>query len=223
MTSKRYDSLVRLLLVGETGVGKTCLLCRFSNDEFMDSHISTIGIDFKMKTLCLDGQTVKVQIWDTAGQERFEAITKQFYRRAQGIMLVYDICNRRSFEALPKWLSYIHECCKNSVMLVLIGNKSDQQDKRQVPYLEAQKFADENNIEFFEASAKMKNNLEKPFLDICRNILKNSQPKEEHEKENTSITIEKTVEPNTAGNSSEGLNKELVPQQGSGWGCCVIS
>ncbi|XP_052271933.1 ras-related protein Rab-15-like [Dreissena polymorpha] len=95
MISKRYDHLLRLFLVGETGVGKTCLLCRFSSDDFNSSHISTIGIDFKTKMIDIDGQTVKVQVWDTAGQERFGAITKQFYRRAQGILLVFDVSSRK--------------------------------------------------------------------------------------------------------------------------------
>ncbi|XP_060560786.1 ras-related protein Rab-15-like [Ruditapes philippinarum] len=166
MISKRYDHLLRLLLVGETGVGKTCLLCRFATDDFMESHISTIGIDFKMKTIDLDGKVVKVQIWDTAGQERFEAITKQFYRRAQGILLVFDICNRKSYEAIPKWLENVRQFCKENVVVTLIGNKSDRVDVRQVTVLEAQTFADENNINFFEVSAKHKNNVEKPFRDI---------------------------------------------------------
>ncbi|KAJ8308098.1 hypothetical protein KUTeg_012972 [Tegillarca granosa] len=137
--SKRYDLLLRLLLVGETGVGKTCLLCRYANDEFIDSHISTIGIDFKMKTLDINHKKVKIQIWDTAGQERFESITKQFYRRAQGIMLVYDISSRRSYDAIPKWLSYIQQFASDNVVIMLLGNKKDRTGRREISFEEASK------------------------------------------------------------------------------------
>ncbi|KAL5008544.1 hypothetical protein ScPMuIL_014125 [Solemya velum] len=168
---RQYDNLLRLLLVGDTGVGKTCLLCRYVTDEFVESHISTIGIDFKMKMLEVDGKKIKIQIWDTAGQERFEAITKQFFRRAQGIMLVYDICNRRSYEQLPRWLNQIQEMASENTVVMMIGNKTDKQYMRQVPYLEAQEFADKYNLNFYETSAKQKNNLDRPFKDMCKEIL----------------------------------------------------
>ncbi|CAG2204471.1 RAB15 [Mytilus edulis] len=135
--SKRYDLLLRLLLVGETGVGKTCLLCKYINQDFISAHISTIGIDFKMKTLQINDRVVKVQIWDTAGQERFESITKQFYRRAQGVLLVYDMSSRSSFEAIPKWLAHVEQFCKEDVSVMLLGNKCDREDRRQVTTKEA--------------------------------------------------------------------------------------
>uniref|UniRef100_A0A8P4KAE5 small monomeric GTPase n=1 Tax=Dicentrarchus labrax TaxID=13489 RepID=A0A8P4KAE5_DICLA len=107
--AKQYDVLFRLLLLGDSGVGKTCLLCRFTDNEFHPSHISTIGVDFKMKTLVIDGIKVRIQIWDTAGQERYQTITKQYYRRAQGIFLVYDITSERSFQHIMKWASDVDE------------------------------------------------------------------------------------------------------------------
>uniref|UniRef100_A0A671M6J5 small monomeric GTPase n=1 Tax=Sinocyclocheilus anshuiensis TaxID=1608454 RepID=A0A671M6J5_9TELE len=107
--AKQYDVLFRLLLLGDSGVGKTCLLCRFTDNEFHPSHISTIGVDFKMKTLEIDGIKVRIQIWDTAGQERYQTITKQYYRRAQGIFLVYDITSERSFQHIMKWASDVDE------------------------------------------------------------------------------------------------------------------
>lgn len=226
MISKRYDHLLRLLLIGETGVGKTCLLCRFATDDFVESHISTIGIDFKMKTMDLDGQVVKVQIWDTAGQERFEAITKQFYRRAQGILLVFDICSRKSYEAIPKWLQHVKQFCKENVVVTLIGNKSDKVDVRQVPFIEAQTFADENNINFFEVSARNRNNIEKPFRDMCRDILTVVEKEGEPEKENTSILIDTPVQTDTQNASqTDSQSQETsgpVSENTGNW-CCSIS
>ncbi|CAM9485139.1 unnamed protein product, partial [Bubo scandiacus] len=107
--AKQYDVLFRLLLLGDSGVGKTCLLCRFTDNQFHPAHISTIGVDFKMKTIEVDGIKVRIQIWDTAGQERYQTITKQYYRRAQGIFLVYDISSERSYQHIVKWASDVDE------------------------------------------------------------------------------------------------------------------
>ncbi|XP_062432237.1 ras-related protein Rab-15 isoform X2 [Rhea pennata] len=110
--AKQYDVLFRLLLLGDSGVGKTCLLCRFTDNEFHPAHISTIGVDFKMKTIEVDGIKVRIQIWDTAGQERYQTITKQYYRRAQGIFLVYDISSERSYQHIMKWASDVDELAR---------------------------------------------------------------------------------------------------------------
>uniref|UniRef100_A0AAY5L752 small monomeric GTPase n=1 Tax=Esox lucius TaxID=8010 RepID=A0AAY5L752_ESOLU len=118
--AKQYDVLFRLLLLGDSGVGKTCLLCRFTDNEFHPSHISTIGVDFKMKTLEIDGIKVRIQIWDTAGQERYQTITKQYYRRAQGMFLVYDITSERSFQHIMKWASDVDEVRWKYLFMTLI-------------------------------------------------------------------------------------------------------
>eukprot|EP00075_Anas_platyrhynchos_P025585 XP_027314838.1 ras-related protein Rab-15 [Anas platyrhynchos] len=130
--AKQYDVLFRLLLLGDSGVGKTCLLCRFTDNEFHPAHISTIGVDFKMKTIEVDGIKVRIQIWDTAGQERYQTITKQYYRRAQGIFLVYDIGSERSYQHIVKWASDVDEYAPDGVQKILIGNKADEEHKRQV-------------------------------------------------------------------------------------------
>ncbi|XP_042692679.1 ras-related protein Rab-15 isoform X2 [Centrocercus urophasianus] len=130
--AKQYDVLFRLLLLGDSGVGKTCLLCRFTDSEFHPAHISTIGVDFKMKTIEVDGIKVRIQIWDTAGQERYQTITKQYYRRAQGIFLVYDISSERSYQHIVKWASDVDEYAPDGVQKILIGNKADEEHKRQV-------------------------------------------------------------------------------------------
>ncbi|XP_067895578.1 ras-related protein Rab-15 isoform X2 [Heterodontus francisci] len=151
--AKQYDVLFRLLLIGDSGVGKTCLLCRFTDNQFHASHISTIGVDFKMKTIDVDGIKVRIQIWDTAGQERYQTITKQYYRRAQGIFLVYDITSERSFQHIMKWASDVDEYAPEGVQKILIANKADEQQKRQVGAEQGQKLAKEYGMDFFETSA----------------------------------------------------------------------
>uniref|UniRef100_A0A669BUP8 Ras-related protein Rab-15 n=1 Tax=Oreochromis niloticus TaxID=8128 RepID=A0A669BUP8_ORENI len=157
--AKQYDVLFRLLLLGDSGVGKTCLLCRFTDNEFHPSHISTIGVDFKMKTLLIDGIKVRIQIWDTAGQERYQTITKQYYRRAQGIFLVYDITSERSFQHIMKWASDVDEYAPDKVQKILVGNKSDEVDKRQVATEQGVKLAKAYGMDFFETSAFTNHNI----------------------------------------------------------------
>ncbi|CAI9720431.1 ras-related protein Rab-13-like [Octopus vulgaris] len=186
--AKCYDILVRLLLLGDTGVGKSCILCRYANDEFLDTHISTIGIDFKMRTVNMDNKVAKIQIWDTAGQERFEAITHQFYRRAQGVLLVYDLCSRTSFENLSKWLTYVDEFANEDTELLLLGNKSDRCQWREVSCEEGQKFAEQYNMKFFETSAKNRENIDKAFQHICEGILQKQSLKRSTQSLNTSTS-----------------------------------
>ncbi|KAG1964140.1 ras-related protein Rab-15 [Pimephales promelas] len=157
--AKQYDVLFRLLLLGDSGVGKTCLLCRFTDNEFHPSHISTIGVDFKMKTLEIDGIKVRIQIWDTAGQERYQTITKQYYRRAQGIFLVYDITSERSFQHIMKWASDVDEYAPEKVQKILVGNKSDEEQKRQVATEQGDKLAKAYGMDFFETSAFTNHNI----------------------------------------------------------------
>ncbi|KAG8036556.1 hypothetical protein G9C98_003878 [Cotesia typhae] len=130
--AKTYDYLFKLLLIGDSGVGKTCVLFRFSEDAFNTTFISTIGIDFKIRTIELDGKKIKLQIWDTAGQERFRTITTAYYRGAMGIMLVYDVTNEKSFENIKNWIRNIEENASADVEKMLLGNKCELTDRRQV-------------------------------------------------------------------------------------------
>ncbi|CAD7688831.1 unnamed protein product [Nyctereutes procyonoides] len=161
--AKQYDVLFRLLLIGDSGVGKTCLLCRFTDNEFHSSHISTIGVDFKMKTIEVDGIKVRIQIWDTAGQERYQTITKQYYRRAQGIFLVYDISSERSYQHIMKWVSDVDEYAPEGVQKILIGNKADEEQKRQVGREQGQQLAKEYGMDFYETSACTNLNIKEPI------------------------------------------------------------
>merc|ERR1711868_142990 len=154
MAKKTYDLLFKLLLIGDSGVGKTCILFRFSEDAFNTTFISTIGIDFKIKTIELRGKKIKLKIWDTAGQERFHTITTSYYRGAMGIMLVYDITNSKSFDNIAKWLRNIEEHANEDVERMILGNKCDMEDKRVVSKERGESIAREHNIKFLETSAK---------------------------------------------------------------------
>ncbi|CAG5120599.1 unnamed protein product [Candidula unifasciata] len=171
MAKKTYDLLFKLLLIGDSGVGKTCLLFRFSDDAFNTTFISTIGIDFKIKTVELGGKKIKLQIWDTAGQERFHTITTSYYRGSMGIMLVYDITNLKSFDNISKWLQNIDEHANEDVEKMILGNKCDMDDKRQVPTARAEAIAKELNIPFLETSAKANINVEKALMGLALAIL----------------------------------------------------
>ena len=130
MTQKSYDLLFKLLLIGDSGVGKTSILLGYSDNNFNNNFIPTIGIDFKIKTIELHGKKIKLQIWDTAGQERFISITTSYYRGAMGIMLVYDVTNSKSFDNIAKWLRNIQEHSNPDVEKMILGNKCDMEDKR---------------------------------------------------------------------------------------------
>jgi len=165
-----YDYLFKLLLIGDSGVGKSCLLLRFADDSYLESYISTIGVDFKIRTVDQDGKTIKLQIWDTAGQERFRTITSSYYRGAHGIIIVYDITDQESFNNVKQWLSEIGRYASDNVNKLLVGNKSDLEANRAVPYETAKAFADEIGIPFLEASAKDSINVEQAFMTMSADI-----------------------------------------------------
>ncbi|XP_019731538.1 ras-related protein Rab-8B [Hippocampus comes] len=175
--AKTYDYLFKLLLIGDSGVGKTCLLFRFSEDSFNTTFISTIGIDFKIRTIELDGKRVKLQIWDTAGQERFRTITTAYYRGAMGIMLVYDISNEKSFENIKNWIRNIEEHASSDVEKMVLGNKCDMSDRRQVSKDRGEKLAIDYGVKFLETSAKSSLNVEEAFYTMGRDILHNLSSK----------------------------------------------
>ncbi|GAB4858091.1 Ras- protein RABD2a [Ancistrocladus abbreviatus] len=150
-----YDYLFKLLLIGDSGVGKSCLLLRFADDSYLESYISTIGVDFKIRTVEQDGKTIKLQIWDTAGQERFRTITSSYYRGAHGII---------------QWLNEIDRYASENVNKLLVGNKCDLTAKKVVPYETAEAFAEEIGIPFMETSAKSAANVEQAFMAMAAAI-----------------------------------------------------
>ncbi|CAO3633391.1 unnamed protein product [Cunninghamella blakesleeana] len=165
-----YDYLFKLLLIGDSGVGKSCLLLRFADDTYTESYISTIGVDFKIRTIELEGKTVKLQIWDTAGQERFRTITSSYYRGAHGIIVVYDVTDQDSFNNVKQWLSEIERYAAEGVNKLLVGNKSDLTDKKVVDTEQAKELADTLKIPLLETSAKDATNVEQAFLTMAKQI-----------------------------------------------------
>jgi len=162
-----YESLFKILIVGDINTGKTAILDQFSNAHFDHTYISTIGIDFNVKIVALDKDTkVKLQVWDTCGQERFRALTRSYYRNAQAIIIVYDITSRESFEKSKLWIKEVENYVEKSVLVVLVGNKTDLYPKRKIEYFEGHKLAEENYMNFFEVSAKYDNNIETLFRFI---------------------------------------------------------
>eukprot|EP01027_Heterolobosea_sp_BB2_P006111 GEZU01009266.1.p1 GENE.GEZU01009266.1~~GEZU01009266.1.p1 ORF type:complete len:216 (-),score=58.90 GEZU01009266.1:248-895(-) len=168
----QYDYLIKLLLIGDSGVGKSCLLLRFSDDSFTTSFITTIGIDFKIRTIELDGKRIKLQIWDTAGQERFRTITTAYYRGAMGILLTYDVTDEGSFANVRNWMKNIEQHATENVNKILLGNKCDLVEKKMVDSSRGQQLADEYGIKFLETSAKNNINVEEAFFTIARDIKK---------------------------------------------------
>ncbi|KAI9012766.1 ras family-domain-containing protein [Gaertneriomyces semiglobifer] len=154
------------------GVGKSCLLLRFSDDSFTPSFITTIGIDFKIRTIELDGKRIKLQIWDTAGQERFRTITTAYYRGAMGILLTYDVTDERSFNNIRNWIRNIEQHASEGVNKILVGNKCDMVEKRVVSKEQGQALADEYGIKFLETSAKSNIGVEEAFFTLARDIKK---------------------------------------------------
>lgn len=172
MTANDYDYLFKVLIIGNSGVGKSCLLLRFAEDMFSDNYISTIGVDFKIRKLELDGKSIKLQIWDTAGQERFRTITKSYYRGSNGIVVVYDITDRESFEQVQHWMSEIDAHASADVCRLLVGNKADLEDKRAVSREEGETLARQFGIPFLETSAKQALNVENMFTTMAQAMKK---------------------------------------------------
>lgn len=168
--SSEYDYLFKLLLIGDSGVGKSCLLLRFADNSYTESYISTIGVDFKIRTVDIDGKTVKLQIWDTAGQERFRTITSSYYRGSHGIIVVYDVTDQESFNNVKQWFKEIDRYATEGVTKLLVGNKSDLTAKKVVDYDVAKEFADSMGVQFLETSAKDSTNVEQAFLAMARQI-----------------------------------------------------
>eukprot|EP00294_Goniomonas_avonlea_P009502 CAMPEP_0114555756 /NCGR_PEP_ID=MMETSP0114-20121206/8923_1 /TAXON_ID=31324 /ORGANISM="Goniomonas sp, Strain m" /LENGTH=213 /DNA_ID=CAMNT_0001740911 /DNA_START=71 /DNA_END=712 /DNA_ORIENTATION=+ len=197
-----YDYLIKLMLIGDSGVGKSSLLLRFSDDTFDTSGTPTIGIDFKLRTIELDNKRIKLQLLDTAGQERFRTITTAHYRNAMGILLVYDVTKEDSFNNIHDWLKNIERHTTGPINKILIGNKCDL-DKREVSTEKGKALADELGMGFFETSAKDKTNVENSFISLTRDIQKRLMDQQGPKPASSTIVV-KPPEPGAGGGGGGG-------------------
>jgi Ras-related protein Rab-11A len=165
-----YDYLFKVVLIGDSGVGKSNLLSRFTRNEFNLDSKSTIGVEFATRSINVDGKTVKAQIWDTAGQERYRAITSAYYRGAVGALLVYDIAKHATYVNVTRWLKELRDHADSNIVIMLVGNKSDLKHLRAVPTDEAKAFSTENGLSFIETSALDASNVESAFQNILTEI-----------------------------------------------------
>ena len=167
---KDYDYIFKIVLVGDTCVGKSCILVRFSDDVFVENYVTTIGVDFRFKTMVVNGKIAKIQIWDTAGQERYRSITSVYYKGAQGCLLVYDITKKPTFENIDRWISDLKNSGDENLSIILIGNKCDLENERKVTKEEAKEKAQFYKLAFIETSALNGTNIEKAFELLLNDI-----------------------------------------------------
>ena len=165
-----YDYLLKYIIIGDAAVGKSNLLLRFTQNDFKNEYQLTIGVEFGAKNIEINNKKFRLQIWDTAGQENYRSITRAYYKNSVCAILVYDISNRESFEHISNWIEDCLAQSPKTVFMVLVGNKSDLEDYRQVTFKEGEEMAKNNNIMFFETSAKTGENVEKIFEDSAKEI-----------------------------------------------------
>ena len=204
--SEDYEFIFKVLLLGNSNAGKSSLFLRFVDDIWNDTFVPTIGVDFKIKTFDIDEKKIKMQIWDTAGQERFKNIIASYYRGAHGILLIYDVTDKDSFKNLSNWLIEIEKNASKNVLKVLIGNKSDLEDKRVVTYNQGKEFADTYGLKFIETSAKKNLNVTEAFETLGRELMAASDDKRiNKQKPNKKVTVSNA--------------QDLTPEQQKK-GCC---
>jgi len=173
-----YDYLFKVVLIGDSGVGKSNLLSRFTRNEFSWESRSTIGVEFATRSIQVEGKTVKAQIWDTAGQERYRAITSAYYRGAVGALLVYDISKRDTYENVERWLRELRDHADQKIIIMLVGNKTDLRHLRAVPAEEATAYADRNQLLFTETSALDSTKVEEALTKTLTEIYKSVSPRQ---------------------------------------------
>jgi len=175
--AERYNYLFKFIIIGDAATGKSCLLHRFIDNKFMRDSTHTIGVEFGSKIINIQNNNIKLQIWDTAGQERFRSVTRSYYRGAAGALLVYDITSRESYNHLSTWLEDARTLASAGIVIILVGNKKDLEDEREVTFIEASRFAQENNLMFLETSALTGDNVEEVFLKCARTIFSKVEAK----------------------------------------------
>ena len=182
--------LYKILLLGDCAVGKSCLLLRYCENSFQESHLATIGLDFRLKTITLENnRKIRIQIWDTAGEDRFRSITRNYYKGAHGIVLIYDVTDQQSFQHIKDWVDKIKEESKEGVIIYLVGNKIDLIDKRIITNEDGKKLSEEIKIKYYETSAKDSIGVNEVFENLVKDM--DNFYSEQHQEEMETIHIDK--------------------------------
>ena len=200
MNIQDVDHIFKVLIIGDSSVGKSNILLRFSDNIFHDTFLPTIGVDFKIRNVKMGDQTIKLNIWDTAGQERFKTITSTYYKGAHGIILAYDVTDRESFNNVNNWLAEVKKHAGAQVIKLLVGNKCDLENERVVSTKEAKEFADSLGISFLETSAKQRVNIDESFMTLTKQIYE--------------------LLPETERRGAEQLNAQNTSRRPERSGCC---
>ena len=207
-----YDMIFKIVLIGNTSVGKTNILSKYLTDQFDPDSKATVGVEFGTKNFKIENNIVKVQIWDTAGQERYRSITNAYYKGAKGSLLVYDITNKKSFDDLDKWILDLKTNGDDNLSLILLGNKSDLEDKRVISTEEGKNKAEFYKSSFLETSALNGNNIQEAFNELIMDVYKNNH--EIFEKQaNVKINNDRAID------LDKGKNNENNKDNERGW-CC---
>ena len=209
-----YQYIFKLILIGNSGVGKSCILQRYIKHTFEESYKCTIGVDFLMKSIVINGQTVKLQLWDTAGQEKYKSMASSYYRGANVALIVFDITNHESFDALPLWIENFYKNGPEQKNIILIGNKNDLTDLRQVTQKEAEAFSETNNMMYFETSAKEGDNIEYIFNYAAEKLL-------EFYGRNNEAILKRQMTPNNDIQSSNFKEIRIEESPNKKKNCCV--
>eukprot|EP01105_Mastigella_eilhardi_P020046 TRINITY_DN4750_c0_g1_i2.p1 TRINITY_DN4750_c0_g1~~TRINITY_DN4750_c0_g1_i2.p1 ORF type:complete len:214 (-),score=50.35 TRINITY_DN4750_c0_g1_i2:123-764(-) len=212
--TEKYDFLFKFIVIGDANTGKSCLLHRFIEQKFKRDSTHTIGVEFGAKLVDVGGKTLKLQIWDTAGQERFRSVTRSYYRGAAGALLVYDVTSRESYNHISSWLSDAKSLSNTKTVIMLVGNKIDLSAEREVTFLEASRFSQENGLMFVETSCLTGENVDEVFMKCARTILSKINSGD--------------IDPVSMGIGSQRGDKKPLggnaggssPQPAEGGGCC---
>ena len=172
--NENFDYILKLLIVGDSTVGKTNFIMRFINDKFNESYMTTSGIDLKSKDIEIKNKNIRIQIWDTAGQEKYRAITRNLFLKVLGVLIIYDITNEKSYNNLKTWVQLIREDCGSHMQIIIVGNKCDLDSERKINQEEVLKYARKEKIEYIETSCKTGENVQKAVKTICEKILENN-------------------------------------------------
>ena len=204
MMEKEYDYIFKVLLVGNSVVGKSSLILRYVDQIWNDVFVPTIGVDFKVKSLEIENKSIKLQIWDTAGQERFRNVISSYFKGAHGILLIFDITSRDSFKELENWLAEVEKNASTQILKILIGNKCDLEEEREISKDEGEAFAMRNGMQYIETSAKINTNVNEAFEALSKIMV------EYYSKKSSAINENKTIKMNKGTDLTTQKKKNVV-------------